>query len=441
MAERQKNEGVRKICGCSRRQWGRCKHPWHISFKHGDVHYRGSLKRFLGRDIKAKDDAKAALDTIRTLIRKERPASTDELRMLLRGVSPKTQPTKAEDITLEAFGKRYVERVSKVRERSKSWRDDEYMTKQLAVFELEGQRFGDKPLATVTCDDLELFMQHLRQKGRAASTRNHYVQLMTSMFRWATKKGHLERNPITEGTDLKRTRIARRHRRLEGDEEERLLHAAHPRLQRLIVAAIECGCRQGELFALLWSDISLERGWIRVRAENAKGDKFREIPISARFRGVLEMARYDPAGQTFGPHQHPFGNEIGQRIGSPKKMWGTAVRKAGISDLTFHDLRHEAGSRWLEAGMSLHHVKELLGHASISTTDTYLNATRTGLKEAMEKIDAVRCKDVASSVAEEPRLDRNEDHLTDCTAPGSLDTHLCYAAWRSSYSSRASIGV
>jgi site-specific recombinase XerD len=43
-------------------------------------------------------------------------------------------------------------------------------------------------------------------------------------------------------------------------------------------------------------------------------------------------------------------------------------------DLHFHDLRHEAGSRFLGAGMPLHHVKEMLGHANISQTDTYLNA-------------------------------------------------------------------
>jgi integrase len=329
MMTRHSNDGVRKICACSRRQWGRCKHPWHISYKYGDIHYRASLKRLLGHDIETKDDAKAELDKIRTAIRKERPANTDELRMMLRGVSPKAPQTKAEDITLEAFGRRYVERVSQVRERSKSWRDDQYMTQELAAFELDVVRLGDKPLAAVSGDDLELFMQNLRQKGRAASTRNHYVQLITSMFRWATKKGYLDRNPITEGTDLKRTRIARRHRRLEGDEEERLLASAHPRLQRLIVAAIESGCRQGELLALTWADVSLERGWIHVRAKNAKSDKFREIPISARFRSVLEMARHDPAGRAFGPHHYPFGNEIGQRTASPKKMWAKPSGRPG----------------------------------------------------------------------------------------------------------------
>ena len=276
-------------------------------------------------------------------------------------------------------------------------------------------------------------MQHLRQTGKAASTRNHYVQILKGMFQWAMKKAYLSRSPITEDTTLKRTKIARRHRRLEGDEEERLLQAAHPRLHRLIVAAIETGARQGELLALIWNDVSLERGWIRIRAANAKNGKTREIPISARLRGVLEMAQHDPAGQTFGPHHHPFGNEIGQQVASPRKMWPTAVLKANGQrtqwtkgslapessaayrkiDLHFHDLRHEAGSRWLEAGMSLHHIKELLGHASISTTDTYLNATRVGLQEAMGRIDEIRCKDVARSEADGPRLHGNEKQETD----------------------------
>ena len=56
-------------------------------------------------------------------------------------------------------------------------------------------------------------------------------------------------------------------------------------------------------------------------------------------------------------------------------------------DLHFHNLRHEAGSRWLEQGWPLHHVKELLGHASISTTDTYLNASRIHLRESMLEME------------------------------------------------------
>jgi site-specific recombinase XerD len=48
-------------------------------------------------------------------------------------------------------------------------------------------------------------------------------------------------------------------------------------------------------------------------------------------------------------------------------------------------LRHEAGSRWLEAGVPLHHIKELLGHANISQTDTYLNAGRVALHDSIKR--------------------------------------------------------
>ena len=435
--KRHRNDGLTKICPCARRQWSRCTHGWHVNFKHGGTHYRGSLDRLLGRHVETRGDAEAELDKIRTLIRETAPGSVEELRFVIRNggqLLTGTQPTRAEDITLERFAERYVARVSKVRERNKGWRQDEYMTQALAAFELDGGRLGDAPLAAVTGDDLEFFMQHLRAKGRAASTRNHYVQLITSMFKWATKKEYLGRNPITENTDLKRSKIARRHRRLEGDEEERLIASAYPRLQRLIVAAIETGCRVGELLSLIWADVSLDRGWVRIRAANAKNDKYREIPISTRLRAVLEMARHDPSGREFAALHHVFGSKIGQKVSSSKKAWETAVLKSHGhtprwvgSDLTpesqavyreidlhFHDLRHEAGSRWLEAGMSLHHVKELLGHASISTTDTYLNATRIGLQEAMEKVDARnRYKKVTRSDQTEPRLTRNEGQAED----------------------------
>ena len=189
-----------------------------------------------------------------------------------------------------------------------------------------------------------------------------------------------------------------------------MLKAASQRLYRLIVAAIETGCRQGELLSLQWEDVSLERRELRIRAEKAKDREDRYIPISTRLHTVLEMTQYDPAGHRFDGEHFVFGDEVGRRIASPKKTWETAVLKAHGHkpawakrgshrllpdsqdayrkiDLHFHDLRHEAGNRWLEKGMPLHHVKELLGHASISTTDTYLNAGRIHLQDSMRRLD------------------------------------------------------
>jgi hypothetical protein len=78
-------------------------------------------------------------------------------------------------------------------------------------------------------------------------------------------------------------------------------------------------------------------------------------------------------------------------------------------DLRFHDLRHEAGSRWLEGGWPIHHVKEMLGHANISQTDTYLNVGRLGLHESMKRFDDVRCKSFARSPQIDPGLPCNTE--------------------------------
>jgi integrase len=104
-----------------------------------------------------------------------------------------------------------------------------------------------------------------------------------------------------------------------------------------------------------------------------------------------------------------FGDEAGQKVDSFKRSWETAVLKAhghtphwttsskGLKresralldsiDLHFHDLRHEGGSRLLEAGWPLHHVQHMLGHANLAQTSTYLNATRLGLQDSMRRFD------------------------------------------------------
>jgi integrase len=78
-------------------------------------------------------------------------------------------------------------------------------------------------------------------------------------------------------------------------------------------------------------------------------------------------------------------------------------------NLTFHDLRHESGSRLLEAGWPLHSVSHMLGHANIAQTSTYLNATKVGLQDAMRRLDASRCNPVAKNAeTEHPPLGKGE---------------------------------
>jgi integrase len=171
----------------------------------------------------------------------------------------------------------------------------------------------------------------------------------------------------------------------EPGEERRLLDNAGPWLQRLIIAALETGCRRGELLSFRWADINLSCGVVTVRAENAKSGKSRQIPISPRLRGVLAMIQHDPAGNAHALTAFVFGDKIGRQVKDPKKVWLACCVVAGITGLHFHDLRHEAGSRKLEAHWPLHHVQAVLGHADAETTSGYLNATLQHLLGSMQR--------------------------------------------------------
>ena len=374
-------------------------HGWHFNFSWKGVSYRVSLDRECGRHIDSKTEADTEADRIRGEIRAGR---------FQNGA---TQPPADHSATVAELGTIFLERYSKARGKV-SWKNDQTMLTKLAGFVVPriGRPFGTVSVRSVMEDDCDVFLESLRARALAASTRNNYLQTLKAVSAWGVRKGYLETPWIKSGSDLKREKIAKRERRLLPDEESTLLGAASAGLFRLIVAALETGCRLGELLSLRWRHVDLERSEITIHAVNAKARTVRHIPIVARLRAVIEMARVDPAGHRFGPEAFVFGDAVGCRLKSPKKAWATAVLKAHghtptwvksdlspasreayrAIDLKFHDLRHEAGSRWLEAGIPLHHVKELLGHASISTTDTYLNAGRIHLHESMRKVDATR---------------------------------------------------
>ena len=314
---RQHNHGLKKVCGCPRRTWAKCRHPWHFSFQWKGERHRLSLDWHVGRPLTTKGAAGEVADQVRTAIRAgDFPAPPQP-----------TQPQTADALTLDAFAAVFLERPS-VRQKA-SWRSDRSTLKWVTRFVLPGgTRFGEKSIGAVTEDDIEMCLHALKDLGRAASTRNKYLQMFLSMSKWGQRKGYLSRPWVSPFTDLKREKQAQRSRRLQPDEEARLLQVATPGLYRLVVAALENGCRQGELLSLRWKHIDLERNEFTVTAENAKSRTTRHIPISRRLRAVLEMARHDPAGHPHGPDAYAFGDAVGRRVASPQKAWQVCVLKA-----------------------------------------------------------------------------------------------------------------
>jgi integrase len=238
------------------------------------------------------------------------------------------------------------------------------------------------------------------------------LSLLRAAFNWAIKLEYVDRTPFRKSNTpiVKLTKESGRRRRLDGDECERLLLACdplllnpktkaplftqpRPRLRPIVEAALETGCRRGELLSMQWwqvKDLDGRFPLIELPAAKTKTKQNRAVPISNRLKAILEMRRNDPAGDPHGPQAYVFGNEIGQRRGSIKAAWRLACCRAGIIDLRFHDLRREAGSRWLEGGVPLQIVRDWLGHANISQTSTYLDSTVKGQHEAMRRYEEAR---------------------------------------------------
>ncbi len=425
---RHQNNGLRKVCGCPRRTWPKCRHSWYLNYKRrGGLPYRLSLDVEAGTHLAGKTEAAKLANTIRTQI--------DDGTFRRRGELPPQPeaPATADAITLTKLGEIYFER----RGRPVTVNDRGHLRKLCAAV-VADTPLGDQPLGLLTADVLEVFFGQLQASGKAPATRNKYRLFVSGLLAWAVKKSYLPRNPLDGAETITHVseKGSRRSRRLDPDrveddgtkhpgEEARLLAAAGPWLQRLIIGAIESGMRRGELLQLTWRDVDLKRRELIVRAATSKTRTLRRLPISQRLAAVLEMARLDPHGEPFEPDDFVFGDTIGHRVATPKKAWETAVLKAHghapewlqggkLSpasraqlrriDLHFHDLRHEAGSRLIEAGWPVHHVSEMLGHADLKQTTTYLNATRLGLAESMRRfIDepSARCNPVANEPATE----------------------------------------
>lgn len=384
------NCGLRKRCRCARRAWATCSHPWHFSFKWAGVHHRFAIDKYATAPIVTKANAQNEADRLRREIRAGH----------FPPVAP-AAPTAPEALTFEKFTEKWRDSTARAHVTDNQRLNDAGITHRLGKVELEpGRLLKDESIGLLTTDTWESVFAQLTRL--AASSSNKYRQAVMSLQDWGIDKGYLTRpwlsaKSLKKGGPLARRKGARRDRRLvpdtvDGDgkviqqgEERRLLHQSQPWLQRLIIAALESCCRRGELLSLQWRDVDLARGLLTVRAENAKSRTMRQLPISPRFLAILQLVKHDPAGKLHKPTAYVFGNDVGEKIADPKKSWAKACQAAGIDDLRLHDLRHEAGSRLLEAGWPLHHVQMMLGHQDAKTTSIYLNVTTSQLVDSMQR--------------------------------------------------------
>ena len=180
---------------------------------------------------------------------------------------------------------------------------------------------------------------------------------------------------------------------------------------------LETCCRPGEILSLQWRDVDLEAREITIRAEKAKTRRARRLPVSSRLMAVLEMQQLDPSGQPFPPDAYVFGDPLGSRARWVRTDWDTARKAAGLENFQLRDLRHEAASRFEEAGVLTTDVSKFLGHRNLSTTTRYLNTTSHRLRMALLRVEEARAASLANSCKNEPESTPQTDDVPVSSSP------------------------
>lgn len=294
--------------------------------------------------------------------------------------------TEAERNTFEDLLRRYAEEVSPL----KKGGPDEILRiqkvcrdpiAQYKVAALSGKVFADYRDRRLKGD--------AKHRPVTGSTVNRELTLLSHVLNVARKEWgvHLDVNPVSI---IRRPRENRaRTRRLLAGEEQRILAALetlesvqrddHGRfadgcrnalVRPIVMLAIETAMRRGEILSLCWTDVFLNERFIRLH--DTKNGETRDVPLSTRAVEILKNLPRHESGRVF--------PTTGEAL---KRVFMRACKRAGIEDLHFHDLRHEATSRISERLDNILELSSVTGHKTVQMLKRYYHPRATDLAKKL----------------------------------------------------------
>lgn len=280
--------------------------------------------------------------------------------------------------------------------------------------------FWNVPLADISRVAVEGWRAKMLGEGKQPSTLNRDIGALKSCLSRAVHWDVVEKHPLAKLEPMKEA-SGHKVRYLDHSEHKRLMHALYDREQRmreerdrmnawfrergrrelpvwganeftdylrpLVILALNTGCRRGELFSLVWSDVDFGQGRLHVRPEEAKSGRGRFVPLNDAAMVALtrwRAQRPDESGLVF---KSP---KTGLRFDNVNTAWENLLEDAKIEAFRFHDCRHDFASKLVMAGVELNTVRELLGHATLNMTIRYAHLSAKNKREAVESLNAGR---------------------------------------------------
>jgi len=210
----------------------------------------------------------------------------------------------------------------------------------------------------------------------------------------------MQRIPFEKGKSLMLKENNQRLRYLNDDEIQRLLAECPDYLYRIVMCALHTGMRRGEILSLKWDQV--RNGFVYLRETKTK--ESRQIPINEQLSSVLKAIRrkkrprsdnvftYDGTRVPYLKNEYKPTKQargVNRRVGNIKKSFKAALKRAGIEDFWFHDLRHTFASQVIMRGGTLKDVQELLGHKTMTMTLRYAHLSQEHKRNAVNLLNGL----------------------------------------------------
>jgi integrase len=238
---------------------------------------------------------------------------------------------------------------------------------------------AERKLNEITMDTLQPFIRHRKEvDGVSNATVNRALEIVRRILHLARDEwGWLDSFPRIRMLSEPRRRV----RFLTRQEADRLLEALPAHLRPVVAFGLATGCRMGEILNLEWNRVDFDRRVAWLDHGTTKNGDGRGIPLNNDAILALRAAE--------GVHDRWCFTYQGKRMDRVGSGWKRALRRAGITDFRFHDLRHTWASWHVTNGTSLQELMELGGWKSYEMVLRYAHLAPDHLSHAAARIERV----------------------------------------------------
>lgn len=260
-------------------------------------------------------------------------------------------------VTLQEFSETYIEQYAKVRNKKKSWKRKQTSLKALNQF------MGNLKLDAITPIQLHKFVRYRKSCGLAAASINRDLATIKHLLSYAVECGVIDSNRVEKFKSLKEEQKERP--RFSDEQIQRVIDAARADCRPIFIFIRETGCRHAEALSLQHWQIQEESGMV-VFSEDTKSSKYRYVPLTqSAIEAVKALPPIEGCPYVF------YNVKSKDRWDYCRKPWEQARESVELPEIQVKDLRRHYAINLAENGADMHDIQQMLGHASVTTTEKH----------------------------------------------------------------------